>query len=385
MWYHLFTAAVLGVLYTYSVIFVCIIPWLGYDTVTGIAVLASYLFLLSLFLVCYLRAIFTDPGPVPAIWKDSPITSQRSDAEENIPRTRENQPEGEKDDDQEKEAARDEEQGAAGNVRTSDTNSPKEWGDEKSNAREELEKGEGSLLNHESAYALETMPLMEERGMKYYEGGVDEPDETAWPYCKVCRKFKPMRTHHCKICKRCTLKMDHHCKWLNNCVGFRNHKFFIQALITGFTGCIFVLVISILRPIFKPFPISEQWNEYAFLIDFILYCASGVSVVLQVFSLGGMVFFHLFLISHNMTHIEFNCCRGRATPCRYNRGTWFNLKELLGQNILLWLLPIHTPPPGLEGDNFQPVSDEEAAQTSVDQEGFWRHADKFASCCQCFT
>ena len=45
-------------------------------------------------------------------------------------------------------------------------------------------------------------------------------------YCKVCRNWKPQRTHHCSICNVCVPKMDHHCPWLANCVGYHNFKAF---------------------------------------------------------------------------------------------------------------------------------------------------------------
>jgi len=35
--------------------------------------------------------------------------------------------------------------------------------------------------------------------------------ETEINYCKICKNWKPPRTHHCKICNVCVLKMDHHC------------------------------------------------------------------------------------------------------------------------------------------------------------------------------
>mmetsp|Transcript_18585 Transcript_18585/g.28542 ORF Transcript_18585/g.28542 Transcript_18585/m.28542 type:complete len:206 (+) Transcript_18585:637-1254(+) len=61
-------------------------------------------------------------------------------------------------------------------------------------------------------------------------------DYMMFKYCKKCKKIKPPRTHHCSICGRCILRMDHHCPWVGNCVGFNNHKFFLQFLISTFVG-----------------------------------------------------------------------------------------------------------------------------------------------------
>lgn len=46
-------------------------------------------------------------------------------------------------------------------------------------------------------------------------------------YCKWCDMYKPDRCHHCRICRSCILRMDHHCPWIANCVGFGNHKYFL--------------------------------------------------------------------------------------------------------------------------------------------------------------
>jgi hypothetical protein len=145
--------------------------------------------------------------------------------------------------------------------------------------------------------------------------------------------------------------------WVNNCVGFWNHKFFLQTLILAWTGCIIVLVFSILRTVFHPFEFDTDDDDFVRdLIYFIIFCAGNLCVVAQLFSLSGMVFFHLYLISHNMTHIEYNCCKGMASGCRFNRGLLFNLFELLGKYWILSLVPYYIPPEGLHGDNYKPIS-----------------------------
>ena len=69
MWYHLLTAVVLGALYTYVTVFVCIIPWLGTNTIAGLVLLASFGSLMGWFTICYLRAVLTDPGLIPQAWE----------------------------------------------------------------------------------------------------------------------------------------------------------------------------------------------------------------------------------------------------------------------------------------------------------------------------
>jgi len=202
------------------------------------------------------------------------------------------------------------------------------------------------LSSDQDPYAVVVHSTEENKGDGYF-----------WPYCEPCQSYKPLRTHHCRRCNRCTLKMDHHCMWVNNCVGFWNHKFFLQTLILAWTGCIIVLVFSILRTVFHPFEFDTDDDDFVRdLIYFIIFCAGNLCVVAQLFSLSGMVFFHLYLISHNMTHIEYNCCKGMASGCRFNRGLLFNLFELLGKYWILSLVPYYIPPEGLHGDNYKPIS-----------------------------
>lgn len=63
-------------------------------------------------------------------------------------------------------------------------------------------------------------------------------------YCRICKAYKPDRSHHCSVCRRCILRMDHHCVFVNNCVSFYNHKFFVSFVTYAFIGCIIVSVLS---------------------------------------------------------------------------------------------------------------------------------------------
>lgn len=63
-------------------------------------------------------------------------------------------------------------------------------------------------------------------------------------YCRICKAYKPDRSHHCSVCKRCILRMDHHCVFVNNCVSFYNHKFFVSFVGYAFLGSILITVVS---------------------------------------------------------------------------------------------------------------------------------------------
>jgi len=217
----------------------------------------------------------------------------------------------------------------------------------------------------------------------------NENNRTTWPYCADCKAFKPIRTHHCRRCKKCTLKMDHHCMWITNCVGYYNHKFFFLTLLSSFLGCLFIIVLSVLRCI-----LDTQWHldidHPIALVDFCIFILSSIGAIIQAWSIGGMFFFHCYLISRNMTHIEHNCCRGKG-PCHFNRGFCRNIRDVLGNNFLLWLVPIHSKPKGWEGDEYEPVPEKVKSPTqngSIQNIGAVKccnYGDFMTACCQCLT
>ncbi|MQM17969.1 hypothetical protein Taro_050951 [Colocasia esculenta] len=94
-------------------------------------------------------------------------------------------------------------------------------------------------------------------------------------YCDKCSSYKPPRSHHCRICRRCVMKMDHHCLWINNCVGYANYKPFT----------IFVLYASV----------SSIYSMVAY---------GGLVTILSIV-LSTLLGWHIYLLSHNMTTIEY--------------------------------------------------------------------------------
>ncbi|CAI8046676.1 Palmitoyltransferase ZDHHC6 [Geodia barretti] len=70
-------------------------------------------------------------------------------------------------------------------------------------------------------------------------------DEKSLQFCKVCRGFKPPRSHHCRQCGRCIKKMDHHCPWINHCVGHSNHAAFLKFLFFVPFGCLHGVILNV--------------------------------------------------------------------------------------------------------------------------------------------
>ena len=177
-------------------------------------------------------------------------------------------------------------------------------------------------------------------------------------YCKWCSKYKPDRTHHCRTCKRCILKMDHHCPWMYNCVGFFNYKYFYLLLLYSLLTLLFIIVTmaeTVERVIDIPTP---------FLTRCILFFAETLAVVLAfIVSLG--FGYHTYLLTNAMSNIEFweqndpnSDVEHKVTPGLYNLGFYRNIKASLGDQILLWFLPLNPP----SGDGIYFSSSEEGYQ-----------------------
>ncbi|XP_069113066.1 LOW QUALITY PROTEIN: palmitoyltransferase ZDHHC1-like [Argopecten irradians] len=66
-------------------------------------------------------------------------------------------------------------------------------------------------------------------------------------HCYICDADVGSRSKHCSACNKCVKDFDHHCKWLNNCVGGRNYKWFLQVLITGIIGILFILIVTLVE------------------------------------------------------------------------------------------------------------------------------------------
>jgi hypothetical protein len=178
-------------------------------------------------------------------------------------------------------------------------------------------------------------------------------------HCKWCGKYKPDRCHHCRVCKCCILKMDHHCPWLYNCVGFFNNKFFFHFIFY----CVITLwyIAACMAPTIQGIVQVEMRFLHMFLLLFgeTLSCSLGL-LVTTFFT------FHVWLMMKAMTTIEFceksmpkksaegsrDCWTvGKSTEATvYDLGLWGNIKAVLGNNLLLMLVPV-SPPPG-DGLNF---------------------------------
>jgi len=173
-------------------------------------------------------------------------------------------------------------------------------------------------------------------------------------HCKWCHRFKPDRCHHCKVCGTCILKMDHHCPWIYNCVGMKNYKhFFLLLLYTVLDTqlILWTMAESVKRCIDEP--------STPFVTMFTTFFGWTLNLFLTVL-LTAFFGFHIWLMLKAMTTIEFCEKSGAKDSNRryassvYDLGLSGNVRAVLGDNVLLWLLPCG----GKQGDGLHFVSDE---------------------------
>eukprot|EP00928_Gymnodinium_smaydae_P042032 TRINITY_DN28373_c0_g2_i1.p1 TRINITY_DN28373_c0_g2~~TRINITY_DN28373_c0_g2_i1.p1 ORF type:complete len:418 (+),score=79.26 TRINITY_DN28373_c0_g2_i1:81-1256(+) len=168
-------------------------------------------------------------------------------------------------------------------------------------------------------------------------------------FCAKEHKYKPDRAHYCSAMQRNVLRMDHYCPWLGNCVGHRNHKYFLLFLLYTSVSTT-ICAVSVGRALLAPGGVSIAGADdgllpagaVVFLCGTLLLSATLVLLLLPFFG------FHLWLLSKNMTTIEYCERRSKEEVGRsiYDLGFFDNVSSILGSNPLLWLCPFAGEPPG---------------------------------------
>jgi len=184
-------------------------------------------------------------------------------------------------------------------------------------------------------------------------------------HCKWCAKYKPDRCHHCRACRVCILRMDHHCPWIYNCVGFQNHKYFFLLLVYAALACHFVIWAMVPTLRIASRSTTEFSSMFLVLFGSTLACFLGFPVTI-------FLCFHMWLMTKAMTTIEFcekSLKKSDYDSHIYDRGLYGNIQAVLGDNPLLWLLPVNLP----TGDGVTFITDETPLHKAVYQDPHLQH------------
>ncbi|CAG7716678.1 unnamed protein product [Allacma fusca] len=175
-----------------------------------------------------------------------------------------------------------------------------------------------------------------------------EGEAGAWTICSRCEAFRPPRAHHCRICNRCIRRMDHHCPWINNCVGEWNQKYFMQFLIYVGILCLYAsaLVVYSWVTVDCPFCPQDTLIKQTRVLHSVILMLE--SLLFGMFVMAIMID-QLSAVFSDETAVEHVKKLGRHRP-RKPRMTL--LSEICGRGpVLLWVLPCHSAPLGIEQVN----------------------------------
>ena len=156
-------------------------------------------------------------------------------------------------------------------------------------------------------------------------------------YCHKCSMYKPDRCHHSRNSGRCVLKMDHHCPWVANDIGYFNYKFFCLTLVYSGATLAFCCITQAVT-----LPAAFSDSNISFGQIFFVILGTALSFFMLAIVLP-FCCFHLWLMAVNCTSIEF--CEKRRTGRHhpYNMGLAENLRQALGDQPLLWCVPVGGP------------------------------------------
>eukprot|EP01068_Selenidium_serpulae_P012988 Selendium_serpulae@DN5909_c0_g1_i1.p1 len=131
-------------------------------------------------------------------------------------------------------------------------------------------------------------------------------------FCQRCG-IVGMRTKHCKKCDKCIEVFDHHCDWLNNCIGGRNYWRFCWLILSVGTLSLTVIVVCCYSVVAEAIGLHPDSPRLAPTRNGIfhptcVYASCGFLVLMNFVFLvfdAQLVFFHIYLITHNQTSLEY--------------------------------------------------------------------------------
>jgi len=131
-------------------------------------------------------------------------------------------------------------------------------------------------------------------------------------YNETCHFYQPPRAHHCSVNDNCIEKFDHHCPWVGTTIGLRNYRFFLMFIFTGSLLCLYVCGTAVLAVKLEYDQLRDAERDngkgkpsvWEALEEAPAAVALAAYTVLFFLFVGGLSFFHIYLVSTNQTTYE---------------------------------------------------------------------------------
>jgi len=131
-------------------------------------------------------------------------------------------------------------------------------------------------------------------------------------YNETCHFYQPPRAHHCSVNDNCIEKFDHHCPWVGTTIGLRNYRFFLLFIFSGSLLCLYVCGTTVLAVKLEFDNLKEDAREkgegkpavWGAFQEAPAAVALAAYTVLFFLFVGGLSFFHIYLVSTNQTTYE---------------------------------------------------------------------------------
>lgn len=156
-------------------------------------------------------------------------------------------------------------------------------------------------------------------------------------YNETCNFYQPPRAHHCSVNDNCIEKFDHHCPWVGTTIGLRNYRFFLSFIFTASLLCIYIIATGVLA---LKLAHDDLEGEDPNVIDAIEEVPAAIAIsaycVLGFLFVGGLSFFHIYLVSTNQTTYENFRYSYNRNQNPYDEGCFQNCWSV-------WCVPIPRP------------------------------------------
>lgn len=188
-------------------------------------------------------------------------------------------------------------------------------------------------------------------------------------YNDTCHFYQPPRAHHCSVNDNCIERFDHHCPWVGTTIGLRNYRTFLLFIYTTTVLCVYVFACSMTQFFLKHDDLvdyadangdsGDQWGATVSKVPAAI--ALMIYTFVFFFFVGGLSFFHCYLVGTNQTTYE---------NFRYNSDNRVNpySEGILRNCASVWCVRI--PPCKVKFRDFLDSTPSQQAPPATQAEGF---------------